>query len=207
MSGALDSEFPLARLVIDAQVGRWRLARVGPLSRSGLREVIEQPARQAGLELEDGLAEAVLDDVADRPGSLPLLEHVLLEVWQRRRGRTLTLAAYAASGGVQGALAQRANAIYQGFVPDHQGIARRMLLRLIQPGEGTEDTRRRAAMSELLVGSDQETDLEAVAKALADARHRIWSPLRRTNLYSLPTATPGTSADQYPLPSLANGWS
>ncbi|MGH8908536.1 MAG: TIR domain-containing protein [Egibacteraceae bacterium] len=143
---------------------------VSPLSLSALREVIEQPARQAGLELEDGLVEAILDDVADRPGSLPLLEHVLLEVWRRRRGRTLTLAAYAASGGVQGALAQRANVVYCGLVPDQQQIARRMLLRLIQPGEGTEDTRRRAAMSELLVESDQEMDLEAVAKALADAR-------------------------------------
>ena len=33
------------------------------------------------------------------------MEHLLLEVWQRRRGRTLTLEAYAASGGVEGALA------------------------------------------------------------------------------------------------------
>ena len=72
------------------------------------------------------------------------MEHLLLEVWQRRRGRTLTLEAYAASGGVEGALARRANSIYGAMSPERQAVARRVLLRLTQPGEGTEDTRRRA---------------------------------------------------------------
>ena len=120
---------------------------VGPLDRSGLRRAIEEPARRAGLELEPGLARRILDDVAERPGALPLLEHLLLELWHRRRGRTLTLEAYAASGGVEGALAKRANAVYAGLDADGRRIARRVLLRLTQPGEGTEDTRRRASVA------------------------------------------------------------
>ena len=82
---------------------------LGPLDARGLRRAIEEPARRGGLELEPGLTRRILTDVADRPGTLPLMEHLLLEVWQRRRGRTLTLEAYAASGGVEGALARRAN--------------------------------------------------------------------------------------------------
>ena len=143
---------------------------VGPLDRDGLRQVIEQPAWRVGLELEAGLAETVLDDVADQPGGLPLLEHVLLEVWRRRQGTTLTLEAYAASGRVAGALAQRADAIYEGLPPAQQRIVRRVLLRLIQPGEGTEDTRRRATMGELLSHAEEVADLDAVVKALADSR-------------------------------------
>ncbi|MGH8907810.1 MAG: TIR domain-containing protein [Egibacteraceae bacterium] len=143
---------------------------VSPLDQDALREVIERPARQVGLTLEAGLAEAILDDVADRPGSLPLLEHVLWEVWQRRRGRLLTFEAYVASGGVEGALAQRANGVYDGLEPVQREIARRVLLRLVQPGEGSEDTRRRARMDELLTGLAQEADLEAAVKALADGR-------------------------------------
>ncbi len=143
---------------------------VSPLDPEGLREAIERPAWRAGYELQAGLAEAILDDVADRPGSLPLLEHVLLEIWQRRQGQTLTFEAYVASGGVAGALAQRANAIYEGLTPAQQAIARRVLLRLVQPGEGTEDTRRRAELSELRTRPDEEADLEAVVKALADGR-------------------------------------
>ena len=117
---------------------------LGPLDARGLRRAIERPAARAGLELEPGLTRRILADVSDRPGTLPLMEHLLLEVWQRRRGRTLTLEAYAASGGVEGALARRANAIYGAMSPERQAVARRVLLRLTQPGEGTEDTRRRA---------------------------------------------------------------
>ena len=127
---------------------------VGPLSPDGLRDAIEEPARLAGLELEPGLARRILADVSDEPGALPLLEHLLLELWRRRRGRLLTLEAYAACGGVGGALARRANDVYAGLGPDGQEVARRVLLRLTQPGEGTEDTRRRAPLAELVTGAD-----------------------------------------------------
>jgi WD40 repeat protein len=143
---------------------------LGPLDARGLRRAIEQPAKRAGLELEPGLTRRILTDVADRPGTLPLMEHLLLEVWQRRRGRTLTLEAYAASGGVEGALARRANAIYGAMSPERQVVARRVLLRLTQPGEGTEDTRRRASRRELVTRPGEEEDVDAVVGALAEAR-------------------------------------
>ena len=128
------------------------------------------PPSRAGLELEPGLTRRILTDVSDRPGTLPLMEHLLLEVWQRRRGRTLTLEAYAASGGVEGALARRANAIYGGMSPERQAVARRVLLRLTQPGEGTEDTRRRAERRELVTRPGEEDDVDAVVASLAEAR-------------------------------------
>jgi WD40 repeat protein len=143
---------------------------VGPLDRDELCRAIEEPARAVGLELEAGLVETILDDVADRPGTLPLLEHVLLEVWRRRRGSMLTVEAYVASGGVEGALAKRANAIYESLTPPQQQVARRVLLRLVQPGEGTEDTRRRAGERELLARPGEEADLGTVVNALADQR-------------------------------------
>ncbi|MGH8902333.1 MAG: TIR domain-containing protein, partial [Egibacteraceae bacterium] len=143
---------------------------VSLLGADGMREVIERPAWRAGLELQPGLADTVLGDVADRPGSLPLLEYVLLEVWQRRRGHLLTVEAYVASGGVQGALAHRADTTYEGLTAAQQRVARRVLLRLIQPGEGSGDTRRRAEIGELLTRPEEEADLEMVVKALADGR-------------------------------------
>ncbi len=141
------------------QAGALMAARqflVGTLGPDALREVIERPASRANLELEPGLVETIVDDVANRPGTLPLLEYVLLQVWERRRGRTLTVAAYQASGGVEGALAQRADEVYDGLTDPQQRFARRVLLRLIQPGEGTEDTRRRAEVAELLTRLEEE---------------------------------------------------
>ena len=143
---------------------------VGPLGVEGLRQAIEEPARRVGLELEAGLTETIINDLGDRPGTLPLLEHVLLELWRRRQGLMLTLAAYVASNGVEGALAQRANKIYTNLTLPQQDIARRVLLRLVQPGEGSEDTRRRAAMDELVTRPEELGDVEAVLTALADDR-------------------------------------
>ena len=143
---------------------------LGPLGPGQLRRAIEEPARRAGLELEPGLTRTILEDVADRPGTLPLVEHLLLELWRRRRGRTLTLEAYAASGGVEGALARRANDAVASLPVERREVARRVLLRLIQPGEGTEDTRRRAPIRELARSDEERADVEVVVSALASER-------------------------------------
>jgi hypothetical protein len=142
---------------------------VSPMSLDGLRQAIEEPARRGDLELEAGLVETILDDVANQPGALPLLEHALFELWERRRGRMLTLEAYRDSGGVEGAIAQRADEIYNQFTDDQKAIVRRIMLRLTTPGEGTEDTRRRATMSELISSPEESETVESVVRALADA--------------------------------------
>jgi hypothetical protein len=67
---------------------------VGPMDHDELRRAIQLPARRVGLDLELGLADAMIGEVAGEAGGLPLLSTALLESWQRRRGRTLTLAAY-----------------------------------------------------------------------------------------------------------------
>jgi WD40 repeat protein len=107
--------------------------------------------------------------VAAEPGALPLLEHALLELWERRRGDMLTLEGYRQAGGVHRALAQRADTIFEDLTPDQQEIARRTLLRLTQPGEGSEDTRRRATRSELSP-VDGDHGFDEVLGRLVDAR-------------------------------------
>ena len=49
-------------------------------------------------------------------------------------------------------------------------MARRILLRLVQPGEGTVDTRRRARLSELVPDPEAAAAVEDVVHTLADAR-------------------------------------
>jgi WD40 repeat protein/energy-coupling factor transporter ATP-binding protein EcfA2 len=142
---------------------------VGPMDADGVRQAIQEPARRVGLTLEDGLSDTILSDVAAEPGALPLLQHALLEVWEHRDGKTLTLRGYRRAGGVHGALAQRADEIYDEFSVDQQQIARRMLLRLTQPGEGTEDTRRRAPRGEL-APAGAGNDFDEVLGRLVDAR-------------------------------------
>jgi WD40 repeat protein len=143
---------------------------IGPLGEEALRRAIERPAWGAELTLEPGLVDTIVTDVGDRPGTLPLLQHVLLQLWQRRRGRLLTLEAYVESGGVQGALAKHADAVYDQLSESQRDLTERVLLRLIQPGEGTEDSRRRVDVDELLTASDEPGTVEAVIGTLADER-------------------------------------
>jgi WD40 repeat protein len=143
---------------------------VGPMGLDGLRQAIEVPAWGVGLELEAGLADTILEDIGTQTGSLPLLEHALLELWRRRRGRLLTLEAYREAGGVAGAVAQRAEGIFESQDTSRQAIARNVLLRLTQPGDGTEDTRRRALLSEIVARPEDADAVASVVGALADAR-------------------------------------
>jgi WD40 repeat protein len=143
---------------------------VSPMNVEGLRTAIQEPAWRVGLEFEPGLIDTILDDITSQPGALPLLEHALMELWERRRGKLLTLEAYRESGGVEGAIAKRADAIYQSFDEEQRLITRRVMLRLTQPGEGTEDTRRRATMDELISRPEEANKVTACVQALTDAR-------------------------------------
>ncbi|MDQ0753340.1 WD40 repeat protein/transcriptional regulator with XRE-family HTH domain [Streptomyces africanus] len=136
---------------------------VGPLGRDELREVITGPAGTAGLTVERALTARIVDEVVDQPGALPMLSHALLETWRRRRGRMLTLAAYEEAGGVRGAIAATAEEAYGGLPAEQGRVARRILLRLIAPGDGTADTRRPASRAEL--GSGARDVLERLAAA------------------------------------------
>jgi hypothetical protein len=134
-----------------------------------LRQAIEEPARRVGLSFEPGLVDKILNDVANQPGALPLLEHALLELWKRRQGRTLTLEGYRESGGVTRAIAKTAEETFKSFSPAEQRIVRRIMLRLTQLGEGTEDTRRRASIEELATAPDEADVVERVVRAMVDA--------------------------------------
>ena len=128
---------------------------VGPMSHDQLRMAVEGPARQTGLEVETGLADTIIDDVSDRSGALPLLSTALLETWERRRSRTLTLAGYHAAGGVEGAVARLAESAYDHLSPSQQRAARRILLHLatVTPGRPP-DLRRGVPLTEIVAPDD-----------------------------------------------------
>ncbi|MCG3210675.1 MAG: Hercynine oxygenase [Anaerolineae bacterium] len=122
---------------------------VSPLTEKELREAILLPAEAVGLELEKDLVEQLLADTRNAPGVLPLLQHALYELFQRHRKGLLTLEDYKSIGGVKRALAHRANGVVNALKPEQQQVARRIFMRLVQPGSNAADTRRRATMSEI----------------------------------------------------------
>jgi len=142
---------------------------VGPMSEDELRRAIERPMQLVGGELEGGLVDLLLRDVHQQSGALPLLQHALLELWNKRDGRRLSVKAYQEIGKLEGALQRRADATLKVFSQDEQELCRRTFLRLTQPGEGTEDTKRRACMQELLSLSGESMAEESIIQRLANA--------------------------------------
>ena len=112
---------------------------VGPMRRDELRRAIELPAQRVGLRVDPELVEALVGDVADEPGSLPLLSTSLLQLWQRGDGRRLRHADYEGLGGVHGAVARLAEDAFGRLDPSQQTVARRVLLRLAGEGAGGEE--------------------------------------------------------------------
>jgi WD40 repeat protein/DNA-binding SARP family transcriptional activator len=143
---------------------------IGPMTPEELRRTIEEPARAGGWDFEPGLVDLLLRDVGEEPGALPLLSHALLETWKRRQGHTLTLDGYTEAGGVHGAIAKTTEAVYRRLDEHEQAIARNIFLRLTELGEGTQDTRRRAALNELFPRPEDTAAVETVLYTLADAR-------------------------------------
>jgi formylglycine-generating enzyme required for sulfatase activity len=69
-----------------------------------LAEMIERPARLAGLDLEPGLVDKILQDVAGESAPLALVEFTLERLYEAKRGTRLTLNDYRSFNGVGGVI-------------------------------------------------------------------------------------------------------
>jgi WD40 repeat protein len=143
---------------------------VGPMTIPELRRAISEPARRAGLYLERAVVDAVIDEAGSETGSLPLIAHALMETWLRRQGNTLSFEAFQAAGGVAGAISQTAEAICEReFDAVQREATKRLFLRLVNPGDGTPDTRRMMAPVEIEHDANAKV-MQRVVDRLTEAR-------------------------------------
>lgn len=115
-------------------------------------EVIEGPARVAGLELEPGLVGAIVSD-AETDDALPLLAFAMRELWEMRGadGR-LTIRSYReVLGGLQGAVARAADALYPKTfdTPGHERDFRDAFLAMVRVDAARGYVRKPALWSDL----------------------------------------------------------
>lgn len=118
----------LAEALTDAQV------LIGTMTPDELRRAITRPAAEVGCTVEGALLTTLIAEANGRSGVLPLVSHALVETWHRKRGNVLTVGAYEAAGGIDGALAQSAETAYALLTEGQQRLARQLLLRLAADG-------------------------------------------------------------------------
>lgn len=129
------------------------LLRTGsfPLStpkREALEKMILRPAEYAGLTLEDGLVERILDDTGDEPGNLALMAYALDELYYEGKEDTiLTIEEYERVDGVQGAIGRRAETSFNALSQKVQDTIKVVFRELVEVDERGTATRQRIPIS------------------------------------------------------------
>jgi WD40 repeat protein len=173
-----------------------------PPTGAEISQIIREPASAAGLRFEETKDRGRLQDVlqeatAADPGSLPLLEFVLEALYQAGRAeRLLTFAAYRALGGLEGAIARRADEVVDALSPTVQDALPAVLraLTTVRIGDDAVTTAlaardiiaRTHAQSELLdaliaarlLVSDENVEGQAVVRVAHEALLSRWPRAR-----------------------------
>ena len=128
--------------------------KLHPMSEYDIRRAITEPARIADrnkpILFDDGLVDLICEDFRGRPAELPLLEFALTRLWERQRGRTLTLKAYRDLGGVAATLTSYADQCFARLSPQERDAAQRIFAELVQPDRP--DIARQTRRSDLRAG-------------------------------------------------------
>ena len=140
---------------------------VAPMHPEDVSRAIEVPANRVGLTVESELTNALVEDVGDAPGMLPLLSTTMLHLWSGREDGVLRLERYREFGGVRAAVSRLAERAYGQLTDAEKRAAREIMLRLVAAEEHTV-TRRRAPLAELDL--DDQPSRERALAVLTEAR-------------------------------------
>jgi hypothetical protein len=172
----------LAETVTDAQYLCPRLTREQSLS------AIEGPATVFNGELEPRLAARIVNDMGTDPDQLPLMQHVLMRLWERARARdpeapVLRLDDYLVEGGLKGSLSRHADEILAEIthdVPERVQTARRLFC-LLTEGDGENAVRRLTPVAEAMaVAGEPLEEIASVANPFrAPGRSLLMPPVER----------------------------
>jgi len=148
---------------------------VGPLRGETLRRTIESPALAQGVVLDRVLADRLVQDAAEEPGPLPLLQETMVRLWDSIDHHYLPVAAYdelsgSGQSGLARVLSDSADQVVQHLSPPEQRIARRVFLELVQEGSGRSDTRRQRFIDDLRSGADDPDLFDKTVQTLISHR-------------------------------------
>jgi WD40 repeat protein len=161
---------------------RGRTVALGAMTATELADAVRRPAAAVGVEVEAALVARITAEAERQPGALPLVQHAMAELFDRRQTSTITVGDLDASGGLSEALGRRAETIFGRLDESQRDQARRMFLSLVNVSEDHDDTRRRVRRTELEQDGLRGDDLDALLPEFG--RHRLLTfdrdPVSRT---------------------------
>jgi hypothetical protein len=122
-----------------------------PPGLQALSDIVRLPAERAGLTIEDGLLDQIVNEAGFEPGTLPLLAYTLEQLYQScGASHKLTRGAYEALGGIRGAISKRATESFGRADVIAQEALPKLFSHLLTINDAGIATRRRALLSELV---------------------------------------------------------
>ncbi len=131
---------------------------VAAMSASSIDAAIVRPLASIGATAEPALVSELVNAIADQPSALPSLQFTLFELAERRGDRCLRLDDYRQLGGVDAAIAGRAETLYRGMNGEGRDTIRRVFEQLVVIGADGETTSRRSARARLIRQGESATD-------------------------------------------------
>lgn len=140
--------------------------RIHPLRESDLREVIKEPARKIGLKFERGVAAQLIREIYGDPMGLPLLQFMLIKLWNERQGDTIFWAAMNRLVSCAFALIQTADGWYESLGKDEKEIARLVLLKMVRVTDSLEVVGDRVRRGDLYQSGESPEAVNSVIEGL-----------------------------------------
>jgi formylglycine-generating enzyme required for sulfatase activity len=150
------------------QAGTFPLA---PPREAALSEMICRPAQVAGVTLEDGVADKILEDAGNDPGALPLVAFCLNELYNKSAPeRCITLRQYQEMGGLHEAIGKHAATAVERTLPrGRDDILEILFSKLVIIDRDGHAVRRRAPNREL----DRDEAVSRLVRELSGDQGRL----------------------------------
>jgi formylglycine-generating enzyme required for sulfatase activity len=164
-------QLPRLQAIYNSHCRRYFLPTI---SEQGLREIIEQPARLARLDVKE-VAALIRADARDEVGALPLVENALYTLWRDREDSRLSAERYRLANGIAGMLREQADELLRRIdraVPKGEQAALELLLRLTRINDEGRHTRQRVRRKEavMVAGNGSDANGERVVNMLSGER-------------------------------------
>jgi WD40 repeat protein/energy-coupling factor transporter ATP-binding protein EcfA2 len=153
-----------------------------------LGTVIEEPMKVSGASIDRSLVRLIVNDMEDRPGQLPVLQHLMMRLWNQwsRSGdlnRPISVADYEAVGKLKGAISQHAGQALESLDERHRYVCSRLFRTIAVRNDDGREVRKAERISTIaeLTGCGED-EIMHVAEVFRSPEYSFLTPSKEVSL-------------------------